>query len=219
MTVLLEKRKEKNMKNKFDWLQLFGEGAGEAGGSSDGTPEASGEAGEDSREAQELPSEARQVSGEAQEPEEQGLLEQQPEPEPSRPDETLVRRHWQGVERIYRELEHQAQELKQLYPDLDLGSELRDPRFSRMLRCGVDMRSAYQAIHAAQIIPAAMQFAARRMAEQLSSSMGSLSSRPAENGLTGGGAVRMGGQVSRMSRQDYDRVCRMVERGERVSFG
>lgn len=203
------------MKNERDWLQLFGEGA-QAGEDSGGTPEASnegreasGEAGKDSCEAQELPGEPPQILEEAGEPEEQ---------EHSQPDEALVRRHWQGVERIYRALEHQAQELKQLYPDLDLGSELRDPRFSRMLRCGVDMRSAYQAIHAAQIIPAAMQFAARRMAEQLASSMGS-AARPAENGLTGGGAVRMGGQVSRMSRQDYDKVCRMVERGERVSFG
>ncbi len=205
------------MKNERDWLQLFGEGAqaGEAGGAPDGAPEASGEAGEDS--PRERPGETGQISEEGGEPEEQELLEQQPEP--SRPDGALVRRHWQGVERMYRALEQQARELKQLYPDLDIGSELRDPRFSRMLRCGVDMRSAYQAIHAAQIIPAAMQFAARRMAEQLASSMGSFSGRPAENGLTGGGAVRMGGQVSRMSRQDYDKVCRMVERGERVSFG
>ncbi len=205
------------MKNKRDWLQLFGEGAqaGEAGGGPDGTQEATGK---DSREARERPDETGQILGEDREDrEEQEPLEQQPEP--SRPDGALVRRHWQGVERIYRALERQAQELKQLYPDLDIGSELRDPRFSRMLRCGVDMRSAYQAIHAAQIIPAAMQFAARRAAEQLASSMGSFSGRPAENGLTGGGAVRMGGEVARMSRQDYDKVCRMVERGERVSFG
>ncbi len=209
------------MKNERDWLQLFGEGAqaGEAGGAPDGTQEATGK---DSREARERPDETGQIPGEDREAEEQeevqeGPLEQQPEP--SRPDGALVRRHWQGVERIYRALERQAQELKQLYPDLDIGNELRDPRFSRMLRCGVDMRSAYQAIHAAQIIPAAMQFAARRAAEQLASSMGSFSGRPAENGLTGGGAVRMGGEVARMSRQDYDKVCRMVERGERVSFG
>ncbi len=205
------------MKNKRDWLQLFGEGAqaGEAGGGPDGTQEATGK---DSREARERPDETGQILGEDREDrEEQEPLEQQPEP--SRPDGALVRRHWQGVERIYRALERQAQELKQLYPDLDIGNELRDPRFSRMLRCGVDMRSAYQAIHAAQIIPAAMQFAARRAAEQLASSMGSFSGRPAENGLTGGGAVRMGGEVARMSRQDYDKVCRMVERGERVSFG
>ncbi len=204
------------MKNERDWLQLFGEGAqaGEAGGGPDGIQEASGE---DPQEARQIPGEDREA--EEQEEAQEGPLEQQPEPEASRPDEALVRRHWQGVERIYRALESQARELKQLYPDLNIGSELRDPRFSRMLRCGVDMRSAYQAIHAAQIIPAAMQFAARRVAEQLASSMGSFSGRPAENGLAGGGAVRMGGEVSRMSRQDYDKVCRMVERGERISFG
>lgn len=205
------------MNSKHGWLQLFGAGAGEAGeGSSDAG--VSGESGVESREARALPDETRQISQEAGPPEERGLLEQQPEPERPQPDAALVRRHWQGVERIYRGLEQQARELKRLYPDLDLGIELRDPRFSRMLRCGVDMRSAYQAVHAAQIIPAAMQFAARRMAEQVASSMGS-AARPVENGLSSGGAVRMGGEVARMSRQDYDKVCRMVERGERVSFG
>ena len=43
--------------------------------------------------------------------------------------------------------------------------------------------------------------------------------RPGENGLDSGAAALTGRSVTKMTRQDYDRVCRMVERGERVSFG
>ena len=47
----------------------------------------------------------------------------------------------------------------------------------------------------------------------------SAGNRPGENGLGTGAAALVGRNVSRMTRQDYDKVCRMVERGERVSFG
>ena len=87
-----------------------------------------------------------------------------------------------------------------------------------MLRCGMDLQSAYQAVHASEILPAAMAFGAQYAKEQLASVLAG-PSRPGENGLSGGGAVRMGESISVMSRADYDRVCRMVERGERVSFG
>ena len=43
--------------------------------------------------------------------------------------------------------------------------------------------------------------------------------RPGENGLDSGASALTGRNVTKMTRQDYDRVCRMVERGERVSFG
>lgn len=153
-----------------------------------------------------------------------GLLEQQMEQlrssrQETRPDETLVRQHWQGVERIYQALANQAEELKQLYPGFDLQAEMRDRRFAGMLRWGVDMRSAYQALHGDEILPAAMQYAAKTVEQRLAGSMLSRAQRPGENGLHGGGAVAVGSNAGKMSRQDYDRICRMVERGERVSFG
>ena len=43
--------------------------------------------------------------------------------------------------------------------------------------------------------------------------------RPGENGLGSDAAALVGKNVSRMTRQDYDKYCRMVERGERISFG
>ena len=42
---------------------------------------------------------------------------------------------------------------------------------------------------------------------------------PEENGLSGGGAVKMDAGVGSLSRGEYDRICRMVAKGERISFG
>ena len=172
------------------WLQRFAEGAAEGAASAAGEQEG-------------------------------GLVEQQAEavqPE-AQPENPLAREHWQRVDRIYQGWMEQAGALKQLFPDFDLRRELEDTRFAGMLLAGVDMSSAYQALHAGDILPAAMEYAARTVEARIASSMRSGAYRPGENGLGGGATALVGRNVTNMTRQDYAKVCRMVERGERVSFG
>lgn len=145
------------------------------------------------------------------------LLEQQAE-EIQEPD-PLVVEHWRRVDGIYSDWMEQGERLKQLFPDFDIRSELSDSRFSGMLLAGVDIASAYQAIHAGQILPAAMEYAAKAVEQRLSAAMRSGTFRPGENGLGSGAAALTGRNVNQLTRQDYDKYCRMVERGERVSFG
>ena len=150
-----------------------------------------------------------------------GLVEQQaesPEAE-AQPENPYLREHWNRVNQIYDDWMEQAGQLQQLFPDFDIRRDLEDPRFEGMLLTGVDIGDAYQALHARDILPAAMEYAARTVEARLAQSMRSGASRPGENGLGGGGAVMVGRNVSNMTRQDYAKVCRMVERGERVSFG
>lgn len=176
------------------WLQLFAQGAE---GGAEGTP--------------------------AEGNQEAGLLEQQPEEQTKQPEapkrNPLVQQHWQRVDRIYNNWMAQAEELQQLFPDFNIRKELTDARFAGMLLSGVDISSAYQALHAQDILPAAMEYAARTVQARMAESMRTGRNRPGENGLGGSAPVLVGRNVSRMTRQDYDKVCRMVERGERVSFG
>ena len=149
------------------------------------------------------------------------LLEQQREAQvevPREPD-PMVERHWRRVDAIYDGWMAQARELEQLFPGFDLRRELQDARFAGMLLSGVDMASAYQALHAGEILPAAMEYAARTVENRLAQAMRTGAFRPGENGLDSGASALTGRNVTKMTRQDYDRVCRMVERGERVSFG
>lgn len=134
-------------------------------------------------------------------------------------DAQLSRRMEQGAGRIYDGWMRSAEELKQLYPEFDLRRELAQPQFLHLLRSRVDMRTAYEVVHSREIIPAAMQYAARVVEEKLSGAYRSRVERPAENGIRNSGAVMVGSDISGMSRQEYDRVCRRIERGERVSFG
>lgn len=124
-----------------------------------------------------------------------------------------------GADRIYDGWMQSAQQLKQVYPDFDLRREMADPQFARLLGARVDMQTAFEVLHNREIIPAAMEYAAKTVQQHMASAMRSGADRPAENGLRGSGAVMLGSDVSRMSRKDYAAICKMVERGERVSFG
>ena len=126
--------------------------------------------------------------------------------------------HWQRVDRIYEGLMQKAESLREVFPDFDIRRELQNPTFALAMRCGMEPEGAYLAAHAAEILPAAMAYGAQYAREQLAASMMG-GSRPGENGLSGSGAVKMGSSVGSLSRGEYDRICRMVEQGERVSFG
>ena len=180
------------------WLQRFAQGAeGGAEGAKAAPAEAPG-----TQEQPSLPERQEEVQTEA----------------PREPD-PMVERHWRRVDAIYDGWMAQARELEQLFPGFDLRRELGDERFAGMLLSGVDMASAYQALHAGEILPAAMEYAARTVQAGMAASLRTAGNRPGENGLGTGAAALVGRNVSRMTRQDYDKVCRMVERGERVSFG
>ena len=134
-------------------------------------------------------------------------------------DGNLLRQHWAAVDRIYGAWMEQGEQLKQLFPSFDMAAEMKNPAFARLIRAGVDVNSAYQVLHGKEILPAAMEYAAKTVERRMAQAMRGSAMRPGENGLRGGGAVVAGGTVAGLSRQDYARICRLVERGERVSFG
>lgn len=123
------------------------------------------------------------------------------------------------ADRMYNDWMAQAARTKAVFPDFDLRREMENPQFGALLQSQVDMTTAYQAVHQAEIIPAAMEYAARTVEEKLAGSLRSGASRPAENGSQGQGAILLGGSASQLSPKEYAEVCKRVARGERVSFG
>ncbi len=111
----------------------------------------------------------------------------------------------------------QAQEAKGLYPTLDLERETQNPVFRRMLVSGVDVGTAYLACHKDEILPMAMQYAARTVERKLMSKMAS-GGVPAENGISPGGATLLQNDVSSMTKAQRREIIRRVERGEKIRF-
>ena len=113
----------------------------------------------------------------------------------------------------------EADELAAQCPDFDLGAALSDTQFCALLRAGVDVRTAWFALHAQALLEAACVRAGRSAEQRVAEHIRARALRPAENGLGGGGAgIVVRPDVSRMSRADRAELAARAERGERVKL-
>ena len=118
-------------------------------------------------------------------------------------------------EALLAKLKAQEQEARQLYPKLSLVEEAKDPRFVELLKCGLDVRSAFEIIHKDEIIAASMEYAAREMERMMSNKILAAGLRPMENGGNHGPALTKV-DVKAMSRQDRKDMIRRVQAGEKI---
>ena len=135
----------------------------------------------------------------------------------------IERRQEQSMRRAAEETaarwSREADDLTAQCPDFDLGAALKDAQFCALLRAGVDVRTAWFALHAQAMLTAACAQAGRSAEQRVAEHIRARGLRPAENGLGGGGAgIVVRPDVSRMSRADRAALAARAERGERVKL-
>lgn len=128
------------------------------------------------------------------------------------------RQKQENAEKIYSTWMQQAEETKKVYPGFDLRAELGNSKFLDLLNSNIDVRTAYEVLHKDDIIPAAMQFAAKTVESKLANKIASGASRPAENGMNSGSAAVIKSDVSQLTKADRQEIIRRVARGEKIRF-
>ena len=128
------------------------------------------------------------------------------------------RQKQENAEKIYSTWMQQAEETKKVYPGFDLRAELGNSKFLDLLNSNIDVRTAYEVLHKDDIIPAAMQFAAKTVESKIASKIASGASRPAENGMNSGSAAVVKSDVSQLTKADRQEIIRRVARGEKIRF-
>ena len=118
----------------------------------------------------------------------------------------------------YAQWMQQAEEAKRIYPNLNLEAEAKNPQFLRLLNSGVDVGTAYKAIHMDELMPAAMQYAAKTAEQKITNKIVANGSRPMENGISSQGATVVKSDVSKLTKADRQEIIRRVARGENISF-
>lgn len=125
----------------------------------------------------------------------------------------------ENADKLYAGWIKQEQDVKNIYPAFDMKAEMQNPEFVNLLRANVDLRTAYEVLHRDEIIPAAMQFAAKTVEQNISKKIAANGARPSENGAGSQAPAVVKSDVSKLTKQDIDEVARRVARGERVTFG
>lgn len=118
------------------------------------------------------------------------------------------------VEKWYTE----SMKLKESYPDFDIFSEAKNPSFVSLIQSGIDVRTAYEAVHHNDIVRAAQENAAREAEIKVAQSIRQKASRPAENGLSSRSSAIFANGVSSLTREEREDIAKRAARGEKISF-
>lgn len=108
------------------------------------------------------------------------------------------------AESLYSTWQNQSESTKQLYKGFNLDTEIQNPEFTKLLRSGVDVKTAYEVIHKDEIIPAAMQLASQKTAQKISAAVASNSARPVENGLSSPSSALSAPDISKLTKAQME---------------
>jgi hypothetical protein len=116
------------------------------------------------------------------------------------------------------EIARQGEELKAIYPNFNLGDELANASFGRLVANGIDVKTAYEVVHKDEILAGGMEYAVKQTKEKISKAIQS-GSRPQENGLSSQSATSPGElDVSKLSLAQIKEITARAQKGERITF-
>lgn len=119
--------------------------------------------------------------------------------------------------------DRQAEEAREIYPDLDLVAELDNPQFTRLMDSGFTVQQAFEAVHHQELMDGAIRsassIAAQNATRKTVNALRSSQQRPAENGVggsAGSGAHRLDPRT--MSSEQRKSLIDRAMAGERITL-
>lgn len=112
----------------------------------------------------------------------------------------------------------QAESVKQTFPDFDLRAEMQNPTFQQLILQGVNMQSAYVAMHDAEILQGAMRYTAQEVRKATADDIAAKGARPRENASSSQAATKLSTDVSKLTRADREALSRRALSGEIVNL-
>ena len=127
----------------------------------------------------------------------------------------------QKIQQHFAKLEQQAEAMKQVFPNFDLRTELKNPVFVRMTspNVGLSVEDAYYAVHRKELQTAAMQVTAQKTAQKISNAIQSGSRRPSENGTSGQAPSVTTFDYRSMSPEQREALKARIRSGEKIYPG
>ena len=120
--------------------------------------------------------------------------------------------------REYEKLFSEARSLASRFNGFDIREELRNSRFSAMLRAGLSVEDAFRAAHFEGLLRAAVENAKNEAAADAVMKMRLNSSRPDENGSSSSSPVSTRTGVDSLTGRGIRDILRRVEKGAKVKF-
>lgn len=125
----------------------------------------------------------------------------------------------QKAERQLRQWEQEAEQVKSVYADFDLNTELQNPDFRRLISAvdpqyRMPMKQIYEMLHHDEFVEKAKADTAAAYAKSVAAN----AARPPENGLGNQAAVSGNKDVSKLTKKERAELAKRAQRGEKITF-
>lgn len=114
------------------------------------------------------------------------------------------------------QLAAQEETIRQVYPEFAWEQEMKDPGFARLIRGGVDGRTAYEVVHRQELLRRAVSYGASAAREQMARTIISGGQRVRENG--GQRMSILHTDPKGLTSAELTNIRQRVQRGEKISF-
>lgn len=112
----------------------------------------------------------------------------------------------------------EAEATKAVYGGFDFQTEAQNPAFARLLKAGVDVKTAYEVAHHDDILSGAMQYTAQRVQEKTVNDIRARGMRPDEGALGTASAGDGRLDVSKLTVEQMRDIEKRAMHGERITF-
>ena len=120
----------------------------------------------------------------------------------------------QAAQQHYQQWQAQMAEAKQVFPNIDLGAELKNENFVKLLRANVPIKHAYMVIHQDEVLGGAMQHTAQEVASKVASDIQARGMRPPEIGAGSQSATTQAHKHAKdMSADEIRQIAELAKRG------
>lgn len=108
--------------------------------------------------------------------------------------------------------------VSQQYPEFNLAEEIINPEFIKLIKSGVDMKTAYEVIHHNDILELIKRENAAEAKKNATMELEARNNRPVENGLASQSSALLKKDVSMLTPEERAEIARRAARGEIISF-
>lgn len=108
----------------------------------------------------------------------------------------------------------ETEAVRQVYPDFNLSEALKNPQMKAMIKSGVSLKTAYEAMNIDSITAQKVAAAEHKTVENIKSR----AERPVEGGASAQTGVIKQNSASRLTRQEREALAQKAIRGERVTL-
>ena len=123
-----------------------------------------------------------------------------------------------AAQQLYNQWMQEGEQVKAVYANFDLDTEMADPQFQALLKSGVNIKTAFEVLHKDELIPAVMQKTAQEVRQKLTNDIVARGRRPAENGLASTASVQAKLDPKKMTKKERQELAMRAARGERIEF-